>query len=102
MSERKVGLPVLYSIVVRGAPPPNLAQRVAQAHAAAILRKQIASSGRGGCNTQYELGRKSGVHPTRISEMERGQRAIAESVVAALKEILRTVPQMAESEERGA
>lgn len=52
--------------------------------------------------TQYDLGRKSGVHPTRISEMEKGQCAIAESVVAALEEILGTVPLMAESEELGA
>lgn len=52
--------------------------------------------------TQYDLGRRSGVHPTRISEMERGQRAIAESVVAALEEILGRVPQIGESEELGA
>ena len=29
-----------------------------------------------------ELGKLAGVHPARISEMERGQRAIAEAVVA--------------------
>jgi hypothetical protein len=49
--------------------------------------------------TLWQLGRRAGIHPARISEMERGQRAIAESVVAGLEEILGTVPQIAESEE---
>ena len=34
--------------------------------------------------TQYELGQRSGVHPTRISEMERGQRPITDVVLDAL------------------
>ena len=34
--------------------------------------------------TQYELGQRSGVHPARISEMERGQRPITDAVVNAL------------------
>ena len=34
--------------------------------------------------TQYELGQRSGVHPARISEMERGQRPIIGAVVDAL------------------
>ena len=34
--------------------------------------------------TQYELGQRSGVHPARISEMERGQRPIIDAVVNAL------------------
>lgn len=34
--------------------------------------------------TQYDLGQKAGVHPTRISEMERGQRPISDAVVKAL------------------
>ena len=34
--------------------------------------------------TQYELGQRSGVHPARISEMERGQRPIIDAVVDAL------------------
>lgn len=42
-----------------------------------------------------ELGKLAGVHPARISEMERGQRAIAEAVVAALDEVPGMVEQMA-------
>ena len=34
--------------------------------------------------TQYELAQRSGIHPARISEMERGQRPITEAVVDAL------------------
>ena len=34
--------------------------------------------------TQYELGQRSGVHPARISEMERGQRPITDVVLDAL------------------
>ena len=34
--------------------------------------------------TQYELGQRSGVHPARIREMERGQRPIIDAVVNAL------------------
>ena len=34
--------------------------------------------------TQYELAKRSGIHPARVSEMERGQRSIAEAVVRAL------------------
>ena len=37
--------------------------------------------------TLWELGKLASVHPARISEMERGQRAIAEAVVAALNEV---------------
>ena len=36
--------------------------------------------------TQYELGQRSGVHPARISEMERGQRPIIGAVVDALSQ----------------
>ena len=36
--------------------------------------------------TQYELGQRSGVHPARISEMERGQRPIIDAVVNALSD----------------
>ena len=36
--------------------------------------------------TQYELGQRSGVHPARISEMERGQRPIINAVVNALSQ----------------
>lgn len=38
--------------------------------------------------TQYDLAQRSGVHPARVSEMERGQRPIAEAVVRALDEEL--------------
>ena len=34
--------------------------------------------------TQYELGHRSGVHPARSREMERGQRPIIDAVVNAL------------------
>ena len=34
--------------------------------------------------TQYELAKRSGVHPARISEMERGQRLITDAVADAL------------------
>ena len=34
--------------------------------------------------TQYELAQRSGIHPARISEMERGQRPITDVVVDAL------------------
>ena len=34
--------------------------------------------------TQYELAKRSGIHPARISEMERGQRPITDVVVDAL------------------
>ena len=52
-----------------------------------------------------QLGRLAGVHPARISEMERDRRAIAEAVVAALDEVPGMVvqmPGMGESEEAGA
>ena len=55
--------------------------------------------------TLWQLGRLAGVHPARISEMERDQRAIAEAVVAALDEVPGMVARMAgigESEEAGA
>ena len=55
--------------------------------------------------TLWQLGRLAGVHPARISEMERDQRAIAEAVVAALDEVPGMVVQMTgmgESEEAGA
>ena len=44
--------------------------------------------------TLWQLGRVAGVHPARISEMERGQRAIAEAVVTALDEVPGMVEQM--------
>ena len=34
--------------------------------------------------TLWQLGKLAGVHPARISEMERGQRQIADAVVDAL------------------
>ena len=34
--------------------------------------------------TQWDLGMIVGVHPARISEMERGRREVTEAVVAAL------------------
>ena len=34
--------------------------------------------------TQYELAQRSGIHPVRISEMERGQRPITDVVLDAL------------------
>ena len=34
--------------------------------------------------TLWQLGKRSGIHPARISEMERGQRPITEAVVDAL------------------
>ena len=34
--------------------------------------------------TQYELAQRSGIHPARISETERGQRPITAAVVEAL------------------
>ena len=34
--------------------------------------------------TQYELAQRSGIHPARISAMERGQRPIIDAVVDAL------------------
>ena len=37
--------------------------------------------------TLWQLGRLAGVHPARISEMERDQRPITEAVIAALKEV---------------
>ena len=52
--------------------------------------------------TLWELGKLAGVHPARISEMERGQRAIAEAVVAVLDDVPGLVVEMAgmgESEE---
>ena len=53
--------------------------------------------------TLYDLGQKSGVHPSRISEMERDQRAIAVAVVATLDGLLDSALEMAETREaRGA
>ena len=40
--------------------------------------------------TLYELGQRAGLHAARISEMERGQRPVAKSVVEALDEALRS------------
>ena len=34
--------------------------------------------------TQYDLAREADIHPARLSEMETGKRAIADSVVEAL------------------
>ena len=34
--------------------------------------------------TQWDLAKKAGVHPARISEMERGRRPISEDVAKAL------------------
>ncbi len=44
--------------------------------------------------TLCELGQLAGVHPARISEMERGQRSIAHAVLAALDEVPGMVVQM--------
>ena len=52
--------------------------------------------------TLWQLGKLVDMRPERISEMEHGQRAIAEVVVVALGEVLATVPPMAGSEEPGA
>ncbi len=49
--------------------------------------------------TLYDLGQRSSVHPSRISEMERGQRTIAAAVVAALDGLLDSEPEMAETRE---
>ena len=52
--------------------------------------------------TLWQLGRLAGVHPARLSEMERGQRSIAEAVVAVLDDVPGMVVEMAgmgESEE---
>ena len=38
--------------------------------------------------TQYEVAQRVGIHPIRVSEMERGQRPIAEAVVRVLEEAL--------------
>ena len=37
--------------------------------------------------TQYELGQKLRVHPSRLSEMERGQRDVTPAVVEALERL---------------
>lgn len=38
--------------------------------------------------TQYDLSLRCGVHPSRLSEMERGQRPIANAVLRALEKEL--------------
>lgn len=48
--------------------------------------------------TQYEFAKLAEVHPSRLSEMERGQREITPAVVAALDKLLRAEPEMVESE----
>lgn len=45
--------------------------------------------------TLWKLGQLAGVHAARISEMERGQRAIAKAVVTALEEVPGVVVQIA-------
>ena len=40
--------------------------------------------------TLYALGQRCGFHPSRLSEMERGQQPIAVAVVKAIEEILPT------------
>ena len=45
--------------------------------------------------TLWQLGNFAGIHPTGISEMERGQRAIAEAVVAVLDDVPGMVVEMA-------
>ena len=52
--------------------------------------------------TLWELGEPAGVHPERISEMERGQRAITEAVVAALNEVSDAVFKMKKGEDLSA
>ena len=37
--------------------------------------------------TQYELGQKLGVHPSRLSEMESGKREVTPAVVEALEQL---------------
>ena len=36
--------------------------------------------------TQYQLGQKSGIHPARISEMERGQRPVSPALTRVLED----------------
>ena len=36
--------------------------------------------------TQYQLAQKSGIHPARISEMERGQRPVSPALVRVLED----------------
>jgi transcriptional regulator with XRE-family HTH domain len=36
--------------------------------------------------TQYQLGQKTGIHPSRLSEMETGKREITDAVVRILEE----------------
>lgn len=38
--------------------------------------------------TQWQLSQESGIHPSRISEMERGMRPIEPSAVSALERVL--------------
>ena len=38
--------------------------------------------------TQFDLAQKSGIHPSRLSEMETGKRPIAQEVVDALNQQL--------------
>lgn len=40
--------------------------------------------------TLYELGKLAGVHPARISEMERAQRVVSPAVVQALERLSAT------------
>ena len=45
--------------------------------------------------TQYDLAQKLGIYPTRVSEMERGRRAIDEAVVRVVEEALAALEQPA-------
>lgn len=38
--------------------------------------------------TLWDLGQKSGIHPSRISEMERDQRPVSEAVARVLEELM--------------
>ena len=37
--------------------------------------------------TQYQLGQRLGVHPARLSEMERGEKDISQAVIDALERL---------------
>jgi len=42
--------------------------------------------------TQYQLAQKSGIHPARISEMERGQRPVSPALTRVLEDSLSLTP----------
>ena len=49
--------------------------------------------------TQWDLAIKAGVHPARVSEMERGRREVTEAVVEALGPV--EMATTADTQERG-